>query len=189
MLVGSVLKNLMVDAVYQKALSYNGNYPDGLVVALELQEVLLDVVSDYLLNNMKFSGIYTGMIPGIPPVADPLSGSYILEPLAIPGLSPSLMLDSVSGGIQSWYSLLMSMIKTLVLNPNVLSITIVPTPPLVGCVPGMLGLSVPDDFDTVYLDLANVIVDSLNSTPVSGISFPATSVAGGQGVMTLTAVV
>ena len=189
MLVGGNLKTLMVNTVHQKALSYGGNYPEGSVIALEMQEVLVGVIEDYILNNMKFAGVYSGMIPGSPPVVDPLSGNYVIEPLAIPGLSPSAMLGSVGGGIQAWFSLFINLVKTMILKPNLPQLTLSPLPPLVGCVPCVLSLTNPNDFDTIYMDLANALVNSLNSTVVSGVVFPAVSTAGGQGMMALATII
>ena len=65
------------------------------------QSVVADIISSEILEKVGVVGVYAGIIPGTPPVTDPLSGTYQFELQSVP-LTGSRLLGK-TGSLSSWY--------------------------------------------------------------------------------------
>lgn len=156
----------------------------------EAQDSLRRAILEYLISNLELRGTYTGMIPGVIPLPDPLNGSMVtFKLMAIPALiTPTLMSASNSGGISAWITSLNAMLKTGIFNPvgfiggsPFINSTLVPLT--------SLGINVSmniqgNNFESVMESLASQLINSITSSSVMIPSIPVTSLNGGVGTVT-----
>lgn len=155
----------------------------------DTQAVIAETISEYLKDNLVLYGVYSGVIPAVPPIPDPLSGlTFIFNVGTLNIDSDSLLTSARTGGFSAWQtSLGMEITKLTFIGQGKLGTTAnltVPAMPKILTLLLNIGVNEQDTFEMAMGRIATAIVTSLPSAILSLPVTACTSINGGKGTIT-----
>ena len=144
------------------------------------QTKMWNTIKNYITLNMKLRGVYSGAIPGTPPVPDPANGPHIWSVAVIPGLP---IMNPVDYSI--WLLQLRQNFSGTTFIPTSDDTLITATTPIITLptfnLPQSKSKGEEGDFEKEMERLAGVIVNGLTSDPIAPYAGAAVSTNGGVG--------
>lgn len=153
----------------------------------EIHEILGVQISKYLIQNLEIQGNYTGQILSAPPVPDPMSGPVKFRLMSCAILGEEL-LEFAKISLPMWYKALTTNIQitsiiSLVGDKVVLNAPSTVFTPIVN---STLDLQDSKSLKETWSIIIDTLINDIKATIPISIPLPATSNAGGVGLVTLT---
>lgn len=139
-------------------------------------------LKDYVMGKAKLQGVYSGIIPGTPPVQDPNNGTYEFDVIAFP-ISASGLQAGATGGFGSWLNAMSAELSKITFGGTSGSVT-AGSPTLLTVSASVDMSSKPDNKNDSMEIVGNDLITSVKNGVPTPTTVPATSVAGGVGTIT-----
>lgn len=150
----------------------------------QIHDLLGIIISKHLMENLEIQGSYTGMIPGTPPVPDPLNGIVNFN-LLISAIKGSQLLKGAKVNLDTWYNFLCFQINlTSIINQTNGSVALT-SPNIIFTKIRNSNLNLKDikQFKQIWKEFSKVLINDIKNTKPVSVPFPAISSTGGIGTI------
>lgn len=150
----------------------------------DAQSIIASKINGYLNQNLTVQGIYTGTIPGSPPVTDPLNGAYLWSVSSCQLTGNELKNAARNNGVPGWMQYIKGKIQIMISGTADITDSIKTTPITFGSLNMPYNYSNSGNYQDSMTRIATAVVNGiLSATPSGGGS--ATSTSGGVGNVVL----